>query len=147
MYYSVPVLKNSHYRQLAAVVREMSRLNVIDEELVEDVMYSCSSEGLLQSCAELLRIAPNPRFHPIMEILEVQYNNCHLRFYLNQKVTVLRVWMTCLFHYNDVCYRRKTKRPATRHWSCSAQICMHLTAALKTLMLFIWLQHLVTPRS
>ena len=57
--------------QLAAVAREMSRLNVIDEEQVEDVIYSCSSEGLLQSCAELLRIAPNPRSHPIMEILEV----------------------------------------------------------------------------
>jgi hypothetical protein len=56
-------------RTLAAMVREMGRMKVIDEEVAEDIMYSCSSTGLLQSCAELLRVSPNPRTHPIMEIL------------------------------------------------------------------------------
>ena len=49
----------------------MARTKIIDEELADNMMYSCSSAGLLQSCAELLRVAPNPRTHPFMEILEV----------------------------------------------------------------------------
>lgn len=57
--------------QLAAVIRVMARMKLMDDELADDVMYECSSEGLLESCAELLRVAPNPRTHPIMEILEV----------------------------------------------------------------------------
>ena len=59
--------------QLAAVFREMARLKLVDDELADDLLYSCSSESLLQSCAELLRIAPNPHTHPFMEILEVKY--------------------------------------------------------------------------
>ena len=49
----------------------MARMKIIDEELADNIMYSCSSAGLLYSCAELLRVAPNPRTHPFMEILEV----------------------------------------------------------------------------
>ena len=56
---------------MAAVIREMSRMKLIDDEIADDVLYSCSSEGLLQSCAELLKVAPNPFTHPFMDILEV----------------------------------------------------------------------------
>ena len=49
----------------------MARMKIIDEELADNIMYSCSSAGLLYSCAELLRVAPNPRTHPFMEIMEV----------------------------------------------------------------------------
>lgn len=57
--------------QLSAVLRVMAHVKLLDDETADDVIYACSSEGLLESCAELLRVAPNPRTHPIMEILEV----------------------------------------------------------------------------
>ena len=70
MYYYVNVTSNY---QLAAVFREMARLKLVDDDLADDFLFCCSSENLLQSCAELLRIAPNPHTHPFMEILEVKY--------------------------------------------------------------------------
>ena len=56
----------------------MARLKVVDDELADELLYSCSSEKLLQSCAELLRIAPNPRTHPFMEILEVKFRSTYI---------------------------------------------------------------------
>lgn len=52
-------------------MREIARMKVMDEELAEMIMYSCSSAGLLRSCSELLRVAPNPHTHPFMNILRV----------------------------------------------------------------------------
>ena len=46
-------------------------MKIIDEEQADNMMSTCSCAGLLYSCAELLRVAPNPHKHPFMEILEV----------------------------------------------------------------------------
>ena len=58
--------------QLAAVIRELAASQRLSDDLVDDVLLnSCSTKSLIQSCAELLRVVPNPRTHPFMEILQV----------------------------------------------------------------------------
>ena len=68
--------------QLAALVKVMPRLNIIDEKQVERMIQGCASEGFLYSCVELLRIVPYPLIHPFITILEV--SNLPLHTTLNQ---------------------------------------------------------------
>ena len=57
--------------QLAAIIRELDSMHLLSEDSADHLMYKCSSKSLITTCAELLKIVPNPRGHPFMDILEV----------------------------------------------------------------------------
>ena len=70
--HSQPSVLMYRMMQLAAVIRELAASQRLSDDFVDDVLLNCCSiKSLIQSCAELLRVVPNPRTHPFMEILQV----------------------------------------------------------------------------
>ena len=71
----------------------MANMKLLDGKLAEELIYVCSSEGLLESCAELLRVVPNPRLHPIIDILKVlPFSTRIILLYSELYILCVRMW-------------------------------------------------------